>query len=71
MDALIIICGIILAYIAFVTITIALARIMFPKIEIDDRELIGEGIVKFADNVKKKVRSKIHAPSHHKKYMYQ
>ena len=67
MDALIIVLGIVLGYVAFVTITIGLARLMFPKINIDDDELIGEGIVKLANNVKK-IRSKIGSPSHSKKY---
>lgn len=58
MDALIIVLGIVLGYVAFVTITIGLARLMFPKINIDDNELLGEGIVKLANNVKK-MRSKI------------
>lgn len=70
MDALIIILGIILAYVAFVTITIALARVFFPKINIDDSELVGDGIVKFADNVKKKVRSKINSGPYSRKYLY-
>lgn len=68
MNALIIILGIILGYIAFVTITLVLARLMFPKIKIDDSELMGEGIVKIAENVKK-MRSKIVLPtSPSKKY---
>ncbi len=58
MDALIIVLGIVLGYVTFVTITIGLARLMFPKINIDDNELLGEGIVKLANNVKK-MRSKI------------
>lgn len=67
MDALIIILGIIFAYVAFVTITIGLARIMFPKIEIKDDELIGEGLVKLTDRVKK-IRSKISSTAYPKKY---
>jgi hypothetical protein len=67
MDALIIILGIILAYVAFVTITIALARIMFPKIEIKDSELIGEGLVKLTDKMKR-IRSNIRTTSYQKKY---
>lgn len=70
MDALIIILGIILAYVAFVTITIGLARVFFPKINIEESELVGDGIVKFADNVKKKVRSKINSGPYSRKYLY-
>lgn len=70
MDALIIILGIILAYVAFVTITIGLARIFFPKINIDDSELVGDGLVKFADTVKKKVRSKMSSGPYSRKYLY-
>jgi len=67
MNALIIILGIILAYVAFVTITIGLARLMFPKIDIDDNELLGDGIVNLANNVKK-MRSKMVSPAQPKKY---
>lgn len=67
MDALIIILAIILAYVAFVTITVALARVMFPKIELKESELIGDGLVKLTNRIKK-VRSNIRTTSYQKKY---
>ncbi len=70
MDALIIILGIILAYVAFVTITVGLARIFFPKINIDDSELVGDEIVQLADKVKKRVRSKMNSTAYSRKYLY-
>ena len=52
-DAFLIIIGVAASYVAFVTIAIALARAIFPKIEIKDVDLAGDGITIVKSNVKK------------------
>lgn len=52
MDALIIILGVIIAYFVFVALAVVLARIMFPKIDIDESELLEIGVLKMKKNAK-------------------
>lgn len=40
MEILMIVVGILLAYVVFVLVTCWLARVMFPKIEIEDEDLL-------------------------------
>lgn len=53
MEALIIILGVIVAYFVFVALAVVLARIMFPKIDIDESELFDIGVLKMKHNAKK------------------
>lgn len=52
MEALIIILGVIVAYFVFVGLAVVLARIMFPKIDIDESELLDIGVVKMTRRAK-------------------
>lgn len=52
MEALIIILGVIIAYFVFVALAVVLARIMFPKIDIDESELLDIGVLKMKRNAK-------------------
>lgn len=52
MEALIIVLGVIVAYFVFVALAVALARIMFPKIDIDESELLDIGVLKMKHNAK-------------------
>jgi len=51
MEALMIILGVILAYFVFVALAVVLARMIFPRIEINEDELLG------IDNLKMKRRN--------------
>nr|PZN53309.1 MAG: hypothetical protein DIU61_09760 [Bacteroidota bacterium] len=53
MNALIIILGIIIAYVAFMALAVGLARVMFPKIDIDEAELLDLGVLKMKSKAKK------------------
>src|SRR5690606_3389247 len=53
MDALIIVLGIIIAYVAFMALAVGLARVMFPKIDIDEAELLDLGVLKMKSKAKK------------------
>ena len=53
MDALIIVLGIIIAYVAFMALAVGLARLMFPKIDIDEAELLDLGVLKMKSRAKK------------------
>lgn len=52
MEALFIILGVIVAYFVFVALAVVLARIMFPKIDIDESELLDIGVLKMKRNAK-------------------
>ena len=61
MEALIIILGVIIAYLVFVALAVVLARIIFPKIDIDESELLDIGVVKMkrhAKGIRRKVNQK-------------
>lgn len=53
MDALIIVLGIIISYVAFMALAVGLARVMFPKIDIDEAELLEIGVLKMKSKAKK------------------
>jgi hypothetical protein len=53
MDALFIVLGIIIAYVAFMALAVGLARVMFPKIDIDEAELLDLGVLKMKSRAKK------------------
>ncbi len=52
MNALFIVLGIAFSYVLFVMVAVGLARVLFPKIEIDDEDLIGTDVVYFKDKVR-------------------
>lgn len=52
MEALIIILAVIVAYFVFVALAVVLARVMFPKIDIDEAELLDIGVLKMKRNAK-------------------
>lgn len=52
MEALFIILGVIVAYFVFVALAVVLARIMFPKIDIDESELLDVGVLKMKRKTK-------------------
>lgn len=66
MEALIIILGVIVAYFVFVAMAVVLARIMFPKIDIDESELLDIGVHRMKKQTKS-MRRKV-ADQLNKKY---
>lgn len=61
MDILIITGGIILSYVVFLLITCWVARMMFPKIEIKDEDLVDiEDLKKLKNQLMRRSRSRSH-----------
>lgn len=66
MEALMIVLGVVFAYLVFVGLAVVLARMIFPKIEIGEDELIDARTLSFGKHARTKKQR--HQPRGEKKY---
>jgi hypothetical protein len=66
MEALMIVMGIVFAYLVFIALALVLARMIFPKIEIEEDEFLDMGFISRKES--KKVRSNKSGSRYRKNY---